>query len=163
VKECVAKADTGERVFCQSKHVKGHVMNSLLTTHTYSSALHCIVELHFWGLHRENCPKKKKLLVVCCSFLLLPQTQADWQSDVSWDRLMCYARPMEDAWCLEDINRTPQSDKVELCLLVQLAVQLYTDLHFPERSTAENFSWCCCWSLLLTHAKAEFLLPGCLC
>ena len=69
-------------MFCQSKHVKGHVMkDSLLMTGIYWSALHCIVELYLSGLHREKCIKK--LLVVCCSFLLLLWTQADWQSDVN--------------------------------------------------------------------------------
>ena len=28
-------------------------------------------------------------------------------------------------------------------------------VRFPERGTAENFSWCSCWSLLLTRAEAE--------
>ena len=55
--------------------------DSLLMTHMYWSALHCVVELHLSGLHREKCTKK--LLVVCYSFLMLLQTQADWQSDVS--------------------------------------------------------------------------------
>jgi hypothetical protein len=47
VKEYFTVADTGERIFCQSKHMKGHVMNdSLLMTHMYWSTVHCIVELH---------------------------------------------------------------------------------------------------------------------
>jgi hypothetical protein len=49
---------------------------SLLTTHMYWSALHSVVELHLPGCHREKCAKK--LLVVCCSFLPLLQTWADW-------------------------------------------------------------------------------------
>jgi hypothetical protein len=33
MKECFTEADTGERMFCYSKHVKGHVIkDSLLTT-----------------------------------------------------------------------------------------------------------------------------------
>jgi hypothetical protein len=36
--------------------------------------------------------------------------------------------------------------------------QIFAKLHFPERGLAENFSWCSCWSLLLTWAEAE----GCL-
>jgi hypothetical protein len=69
-------------MFCLLKHVKGRGMkDSLLTTHMYWSALHCIVELHLSGLHRKK--RTKNLLVVCCCFLLLPRTQADWQSDVS--------------------------------------------------------------------------------
>jgi hypothetical protein len=43
--------------------------------------LHCVVELHLSGLHREKCTKKS--LVVGYSFLSLLQTWADWQSDVS--------------------------------------------------------------------------------
>jgi hypothetical protein len=56
--------------------------DSLLPTLMYWSALHCIVELHLSGLHREKHTKNKtkqnktkqnktKLLVVCCHFLLL--------------------------------------------------------------------------------------------
>jgi hypothetical protein len=38
VKEHFTEADTGERMFCQSKHMKGHVMkDSLLMTHMYWS------------------------------------------------------------------------------------------------------------------------------
>ena len=45
-------------------------------------------------------------------------------------------------------------------VLVQLAVQclgvlILTDLHIPERGTAQNFSWCSYWSLLPTGAEAE--------
>jgi hypothetical protein len=41
VKEGFAEADTGERMFCSSKHIKGHMMkDSLLTVCTYQSALH---------------------------------------------------------------------------------------------------------------------------
>ena len=36
VKEHLAEADTGERIFCYSKHVKGHGMkDSLIMTHMY--------------------------------------------------------------------------------------------------------------------------------
>ena len=40
---------------------------------------------------------------------------------------------------------------------------VFTDLHVPERGTAENFSWCSCWSFLLTQAEAEAWLSllGC--
>jgi hypothetical protein len=41
--------------------------DSLLTTHAYWFALHCVVELHLSGLHREKC------LVECYSL-----TPADW-------------------------------------------------------------------------------------
>ena len=45
----------------------------------------------------------------------------------------------------------------ELDLLIQLACgsHIFTDLHFPGRDTAENFSWGSCWFLLLTGAEAE--------
>jgi hypothetical protein len=55
--------------------------DSLLTTCMYWFALHCGVELHLSGLHREK--RTKKLLMVYCSLLLLPITLADWHSDVS--------------------------------------------------------------------------------
>jgi hypothetical protein len=47
--------------------------DSSLMTHMYWSILHCIVELHMLGFHREK--GTKNLLVACCSFLLLPRTQ----------------------------------------------------------------------------------------
>ena len=37
---------------------------------------------------------------------------------------------------------------------------VFADLRFPERGTAENFSWCSCWSLLLTQAEAWLFLLG---
>jgi hypothetical protein len=70
--------------------VKGHVKDSLLTTRMYWSALHCIVELHLSGLHREKCTKT--LLVVCYSLLPLPGTAVDlccypnWTAGVSVHR-----------------------------------------------------------------------------
>jgi hypothetical protein len=73
VKEHFAEADRGERMLCLSKPVKGHVIkDSLLTTCMYWSAFHCVFELHLSGFHREK--RTKKLLVVCCSFLLLLRT-----------------------------------------------------------------------------------------
>jgi hypothetical protein len=57
--------------------VKGRMIkDSLLMTCIYEFTLHCVVELHLWGCHREKCTKK--LLEVCCSLLLLPRIQADW-------------------------------------------------------------------------------------
>ena len=51
MKEHLAEVDTGERMFCKSKHVKGYLRkDSLLTTRMYWSALHCVVELHLSGL-----------------------------------------------------------------------------------------------------------------
>jgi hypothetical protein len=47
MKEHLAEVDTGERMFCKSKHVKGYLRkDSFLTTRMYWSALHCVVELH---------------------------------------------------------------------------------------------------------------------
>jgi hypothetical protein len=52
--------------------------DSLLRTHMYWSTLHCVVELHLLGLHREKLIKQtdKKLFVLYCSFLLLLQNGA---------------------------------------------------------------------------------------
>jgi hypothetical protein len=61
--------------------------DSSLMTHRYQFASHCLVELLLLGLHTEK--RTKKLLVVCYSFLQLPRTWADWQSEVSWGRLLC--------------------------------------------------------------------------
>ena len=73
MKEHFAEADTSGRMFCLSKHMKGQVTkDTLLMTRMYWSSLHCIVELHLSGLHREK--HTPKLLAVCCSFLLLPWT-----------------------------------------------------------------------------------------
>ena len=58
VKDCLTEADIGDRLFCQSKHMEGHGMkDSLLMTHMYWSTLHCVVELHLLGLHKEKCSK----------------------------------------------------------------------------------------------------------
>ena len=96
MKKQFTEADTGERMFCQSKHMKGHVMkDSLLMTRMYWSTLHYVFELHLSGLQREKCTKN--LLVVCCSFLPLPQTWADWQRVMSAETDACAeARPVED-------------------------------------------------------------------
>jgi len=45
-------------MFCQNKHVKGLVMKNSLLTYMYWSTLHCVVELHLSGLHREKLTKK---------------------------------------------------------------------------------------------------------
>jgi len=51
VKGHFTEADTGERMFCSNKHAEGHMMkDSLLTTHMYWFALHCVVELRLSGL-----------------------------------------------------------------------------------------------------------------
>jgi hypothetical protein len=39
--------------------MKEHMMkDSLPTTSMYWSTLHCVIELHLWGLHREKQTKK---------------------------------------------------------------------------------------------------------
>lgn len=58
--------------------MKGHVMEDSLLKHPSVGPPYIAIELHLSGLP-----------VVCCSFLLLPQSLADWQRDV---------RPMEDMW-----------------------------------------------------------------
>jgi hypothetical protein len=76
----------------------------LLKTCMYWSSLHCMVELYLSGLHREKCTKK--LFIVCCNFLLLAQTRADWQSDVSWDKLQdtCWGKPSRGHKCGRSIK-----------------------------------------------------------
>ena len=93
--------------------MKGQVMkDSLLTTHMYWSALHCVVELHLSGFHREKCTKKPAGGVL----QLFAASKASGE-----------VRHVEDTWCLEGLNRTSQSDgdgsETELGLLVLLAVQ----------------------------------------
>jgi hypothetical protein len=68
MKECFPEADTGARMFCE--HMKGYVMkDSSLITCIYWSNLHCMVELHLSGLHREK--HTKKLLVLCWQLLAI--------------------------------------------------------------------------------------------
>ena len=74
MRECQAEVDPGERMFCKSKHAKGHVTkDSLLATHMCWSALHCIVELHLSGLHREKRTRK-----TCGGLLEFLVASADW-------------------------------------------------------------------------------------
>ena len=71
MKEDFTEADTGENTFCQSKHVKEHVMkDSLLTTCMYWSALHCVAELHFQDSTERNVLKKTSgsMLWLFCHF-----------------------------------------------------------------------------------------------
>lgn len=65
-----------QMVFFWGRHVKEHFLNW-----TQVKGCYCIVELHLLGLHREK--GTKNLLGVCCSFLLLLRTWADWHSGVS--------------------------------------------------------------------------------
>ena len=59
---------------------------------------------------------------------------------------------MEDTGCLEGINKIPQSDRDRAWLAGTASCAMLVGL--PERGTAESFSWCSCWSLLLTPAEA---------
>jgi hypothetical protein len=80
--------------------------DSLLTTHMYWSALHCVVGLHLLGLPREK--HTKKLLVVCCSLLLLPRTGLI--GCTRRGKTPAEASHVEDRRSLEGINSTPWSD-----------------------------------------------------
>ena len=77
VKECFPEVDTGERMFTgECKHMEGHVMtDSSLMTHLNCSALHCIVELLWLGLHRGKCTKN---LWVVCWWLLAASADSGW-------------------------------------------------------------------------------------
>jgi len=69
-------------MFRESKHEKGHVMKaSLLTTPTYCSALHCVVELHLLGLHRKG--TKRTTTSGGVLQFLVAFSDSGWQSDVS--------------------------------------------------------------------------------
>ena len=50
------------------------------------SALHCIVELHFSGHHREKCTENE---TKTGGMLYFFDTGPDWQSDIRCDRHMC--------------------------------------------------------------------------
>jgi hypothetical protein len=71
-------------VLLKQAHERTHEEGFFAIAQMYWPTLHCVVELHLSGCHREKFTKKKKkkLLVVYCSFLLLLRTWADWQDDV---------------------------------------------------------------------------------
>ena len=106
--EHFAEADTGERMFWQSKHVKGLVKNSSLTTCMYWFTLHWVSELCLSWLHSKA---PKNFWWCSGSFLPLPQTWTNWQSNASWYRLtwsfakISHVRQdlWEDMWCLEGV------------------------------------------------------------
>jgi hypothetical protein len=86
VKGCFPEADTGERMFCESKHVKGCMLlrraqQTVDDTGWYWYALPFLNGLCLLWLHRK---KRHQKNFWCSGFLPLSQTQADWQSDVSW-------------------------------------------------------------------------------
>jgi hypothetical protein len=97
MKECFPEVDMGERIrqTCEGtfplsihrredvllKQARERACDEEFFTNNIRSTLHCIVKLHLSGLHRKK--HTKKLLVVCYIFLLLLQTWADWESDVS--------------------------------------------------------------------------------
>ena len=142
-------------VFCWGKHM-------------YWSTLHCVVELHLSGLHREK--GTKKLLVVCLSFLLLPWTRADWQSDVSWDKRKCWGKTHGgDVKLGGDIKRTwpwtRHSEGGQAWLAgragcTMLGSHVFDDLRLAEALLRAKlfpaFHGPSCWLVLR-------LRPGCLC
>ena len=96
--------------------------DSLLTTHMYCSALHCIVKLHLLGLHGEK--HAKKLLVVCCSFFPFPQTRVIGRMISAEARQLLVQDPWRthDVW--KAINRIQWTVmEADLGLLIELSVQ----------------------------------------
>jgi hypothetical protein len=86
----------------------------------YWSTLQCIVELHLPELHWEK--HTKKLMVVCCGFVSLLRTRADWQNDVSRDRCICWGHVMFWGY----IKRTQWTViEADLGFLVELAVKCF--------------------------------------
>ena len=125
---------------CERTHDKGFFANNI----------HVLVRLtmHSWA-----------------AFVRILWTWSDWMYVLRQN--MCWGVHMDDTWCLEGINRTPQSDDDRVWLagtascttLVGLKSSwIFPDVHFPEKGTAGNF-WCFCWFLLLTAR----LRPGCFC
>lgn len=134
-----------------------HVMcHSSLMTRMYWSALHCVVELHLLGLHREKMHQKTSggVSVSCCF-------HGVWLigSEVSWEGCACWGQTRGGHVMFEgSIQRTQQWRRLSLaCLQSQpcntCGSRLFADLHFPKRGTAENF-WPSSWSLRLTRAEA---------
>ena len=88
MKECFPETATGERMFCNRRQVKEHVMkeykydptdsgSSLFINHMtcmYWFTLHCVAELHLWWHLREELAKG------FCGSLWLPQPQASWRA-----------------------------------------------------------------------------------
>ena len=109
VKKCFPEVDTGERLrqthegmFCWSRHRRKDVLLKQACGRTWNEGFF-VNNMHVSELH-GNAPKNFWwCAAVSCYFL----TQADWQNDVSWDRLTCWgktcaeARPTEDTWYLE--------------------------------------------------------------
>jgi hypothetical protein len=173
VKECFADVGTGERLrqTCEGTFSWRDVLLKQACDRTrderfFANNTHALVPLTLlnrvcWmlGLHREK--HTKNLLEVCCSFLLLPRIQADWQSDVSWDNCMCWAKTQvearhvlrQDPWRTCDVSRdykknSTDSDKGWLGLLIELAVQCLLVSHLP-------------WYLLSwEHLSGELLLAS---
>jgi hypothetical protein len=58
MKEYFPEADTGERMFCQSKHVKEHVMKDSLLTHKYIDPPYTVLLSSIcWDSIQRNTPK----------------------------------------------------------------------------------------------------------
>jgi hypothetical protein len=105
MKECFPEVDTGERLrqtcegtFGWSRHRRQDVLLKQACERTCDGfiandtlGLVCLT-LSSWAPFVGTPQKEthqKNLLVMGCGFLLLRRTQADWQSDVSWDRWTC--------------------------------------------------------------------------
>ena len=104
MKERFVEADTGERredVLLKQAHERicdeGFFANDMHVLHV----LHCVVELHLWGHHREKCTKT--LLVVYSSLLLLLRTWADWMQVLRQDTCLDKA-PTEARYLLRQGN-----------------------------------------------------------
>ena len=109
--------------------------DSLLTTHMYWSALHCVVELHLSGLHREKHTKKTPggvLVASCCFCGLRPLGRVVSANTDSCGVLLRQTRvPRQDTSTRQDQGRTRDvwqeykwdSKDRERGLLIELAVQ----------------------------------------
>ena len=139
--------------------MKGHVIkDSTLMTYVLVylalSSWAAFVRTLYREMHQKN-------LMVCCSFLLLLQPQADWQSDVSWDRHTCWGKTCaRDMWCLEGINRCQIVMRIELGLFIEVVVQClwvfslwWSLLHWERGRTRSGLNFHIGWSLSVETSK----------
>jgi hypothetical protein len=115
--KCFPEVDTGESLrqtcegmFSWCRHRTKNVLLNQARERTLKnrSTLHCIVELHLSGLHREKHTPKSLIDRVMSA-------KADTSAEV---------RPVEDRWCLEGINRTRLTvTEAEFGLPIELAAQ----------------------------------------
>lgn len=109
---CSAGENTWRDIFSWSRHrwqdvllqkyMNGQVMkDSLLMTHMYWSALHCIAELHLLGLHKgksHHCRHRWYLLSLN-SFVFLHWKSTNVKSDIR-DKLFIDKQPSIDRICI---------------------------------------------------------------